>query len=173
MTFTTVGWVDLFIRDVYKQFIADSLNFCINERGLEVFSYVIMPSHLHLIASAKENNLSTVVGSFKKYTSRELVKMVQQTHESRREWLLPIFKDAGEKNPRNKNYQVWQQDNHPVEVYSPKFTLSKVLYIHNNPVEEGYVSRPEDYLYSSAKDYAGMKGPVKVSLIELHSLFYS
>jgi REP element-mobilizing transposase RayT len=87
-----------------------------------------MPSHLHLIASAKENNLSTVVGSFKKYTSRELIKMVQQTHESRREWLLPIFKDAGEKNLRNKNYQVWLQDNHPVEVYSPKFTLSKIKY---------------------------------------------
>jgi REP element-mobilizing transposase RayT len=65
-----------------------------------------MPSHLHLIAGAEEKNLSTVVGSFKKYTSRELVKMVQQTHESRREWLLLIFKDAGEKKPRNKNYHI-------------------------------------------------------------------
>jgi len=91
--------------------------------------------------------------------------------------MLPIFKSAGEKNPRNTNYQVWQQNNHAEEVYSPKFTLSKIKYIHNakhpsdNPVEEGFVERPEDYLYSSAKDYAGMKSPVDVSLIELHSLF--
>ena len=84
-----------------------------------------------------------------------------------------IYKEAGEKNPRNKNYQLWQQDNHAEEVYSPKFTLSKIKYIHNNPVEEGFVIRPEDYYYSSAKDYAGMIGPVKVSLIELHSLFYT
>ena len=172
MTFTTVAWVDLFIRDAYKQLIADSLNFCVNEKGLEIYSYVIMPSHIHLIAGAKENNLSTVVGSFKKFTSRELIKRIQDSGESRREWLLPIFRDAGEKNPRNKKFQIWQQDNHPEEVYSPKFTLSKIKYIHNNPVEEGFVSRPEDYLYSSAKDYAGMQGPVKVSLIELHSLFY-
>jgi REP element-mobilizing transposase RayT len=173
MTFTTVGWVDLFIRDTYKQFIADSLNFCVNERGLEIYSYVIMPSHIHLLAGAKENNLSTVVGSFKKFTSRELTKKIQDGGESRREWLLPIFKEAGEKNPRNKKFQIWQQDNHPEEVYSPKFTLSKIKYIHNNPVEEGFVSRPEEYLYSSAKDYSGIKGPVKVSLIELHSLFYT
>ena len=104
--------------------------------------------------------------------------MIKDSSDSRKEWLLPIFKEAGEKNPRNKNFQVWQQDNHPEEVYSPKFTLSKIKYILNaqhpadNPVDEGFVSRPEDYLYSSAKDYAGMKGPVKVSLIELHSLFY-
>lgn len=171
MTFTTVGWVDLFIRDTYKQFLADCLNYFTQSRGFEIYSYVIMPSHLHLLAGVKNNNLSTVIGSFKKYTSRELIKMIQNPGESRREWLLPIFKKAGEKNPRNKNYQVWQQENHPEEVYSPKFTLSKIKYIHNNPVEEGFVSRPEDYLYSSAKDYAGMKGPVRVSLIELHSLF--
>ena len=98
--------------------------------------------------------------------------MIQDAVESRREWLLPIFREAGKKNPRNKKFQIWQQDNHPEEVYSPKFTLSKIKYIHSNPIEEGFVSRPEDYLYSSANDYAGMRGPVKVSLIELHSLFY-
>jgi hypothetical protein len=98
--------------------------------------------------------------------------MIQHKNESRKEWLLPILKEAEENNPRNKYFQVWQQDNHPEEVYSPKFTLSKIKYIHNNPVEEGFVTRPEDYYYSSARDYAGMKGPVQVSLIELHSLFY-
>ena len=172
MTFTTVSWVDLFIRDTYKQLISDSLNYCVNEQGLEIYSYVIMPSHLHLIAGANESNLSTVVGNFKKFTSRELLKMIRDSNESRKEWLLPIFKEAGKNNPRNKNFQIWQQDNHPEGVYSPKFTLSKIRYIHNNPVEEGFVSRPEDYYYSSAGDYAGGKGPVKVSLIELHSLFY-
>ena len=180
LTYTTVGWVDLFIRDSYKQFITESLNFCIKERGLQIYSYVIMPSHLHMIASAKNNNLSTVIGSFKKYTSRELIKMIKTLPESRRECLpalrlqaglLPIFKTAGENNPRNKKFQIWQQNNHAEEVYSPKFTLCKIKYIHNNPVEEGIVSKPEDYLYSSAKDYAGMKSPVNVDMIELHILF--
>jgi putative transposase len=83
-----------------------------------------------------------------------------------------MFKGSAEKHSRNKNYQLWQQNNHAEEVYSPKFTLSKVKYIHNNPVEAGLVDRPQDYLYSSAVDYAGEKGPVNVSLLNLHNLYY-
>ena len=49
--------------------------------------------------------------------------------------------------------------------------LSKIQYIHNNPVEAGLVSRPEEYLFGSAQDYSGQQGPVKVSLINLHNLF--
>ena len=111
-TSTVVGWVDLFIRDSYKQFICDNLNYCIDNFGLQIYAYVIMPSHLHMISSAINNDLSKVIGNLKKYTSRELIKMVKSPRESRRDWMLPIFKNAGDKNPRNKNYQVWQQDNH-------------------------------------------------------------
>jgi hypothetical protein len=33
-----------------------------------------------------------------------------------------------------------------------------INYIHNNPVEEGLVFKPEDYVYSSARDYSGERG---------------
>lgn len=171
LTCTVVEWVDLFIRDTHKLVIADNLNYCVENLGLEIFAYVIMPSHLHMIVSAKNDDLSKIIGGFKMFTSRQLIKMIQSNQESRRNWMLPIFKNAGQKNPRNKDYQLWQQNNHAEEVYSPKFTLSKINYIHNNPVEEGFVERPEDYLYSSARDYSGLKSPVKVSMIELHLLF--
>lgn len=71
---------------------------------------------------------------------------------------------------RNKNYQVWQQHNHAEEVFSPGFTFTKINYIYQNLVEEGFVDRPEDYYYSSARDYSGRKGPILVSVIELHRL---
>ena len=76
-----------------------------------------------------------------------------------------------EKHTRNKIYQLWQHNNHPEEVYSPKFTLRKIKYIHNNPVEAGLVDRPEDYLFSSAVDYAGGKCPVIISLLNMHNLY--
>ena len=71
---------------------------------------------------------------------------------------------------RNENYQVWTHENHAEECFSPSFTFQRVKYIHENPVEAGIVSREEDYLYSSARDYAGLKGPVNVTLLNLHSL---
>jgi hypothetical protein len=67
--------------------------------------------------------------------------------------MLRIFKEEGEKNSRNTNYQFWRQDNQPQELYSAAFIFQKINYIHNNPVEAGIVEKPEHYLYSSAKDY--------------------
>ena len=69
---------------------------------------------------------------------------------------MKLLKEAGSKNQKNKEYQVWRQDNHPIELYSNKVTNQKLDYIHNNPVKEGLVENPEDYLYSSARNYSGM-----------------
>ena len=55
-------------------------------------------------------------------------------------------------------YQFWRHDNRPIELWSNKAIDEKINYIHNNPVEEGLVFRAEDYLYSSAIDYAGERG---------------
>jgi REP-associated tyrosine transposase len=109
---------------------------------------------VHLIISAKENNISNVLGDFKKFTSKKIVKAIE-THpgESRKNWILRIFKIAGEKNGRNSTYQFWQQDNQPKIIYTPKFAAQKLAYIHNNPVEAGIVEKAEEYTYCSARDY--------------------
>jgi len=71
--------------------------------------------------------------------------------------MLEIFKKADEANNRNSEYQFWRQDNQPKELYSPAFVFQKLNYIHNNPVEAGIVEKPEEYLYSSARDYKQTK----------------
>ena len=122
---------------------------------------------------AKNSNLSNVMRDFKKFTSTTLIEKVRLGNESRKSWMLKLFEQGGEKQKKKSANQLWQYNNHAEEVYSPKFTLSKIKYIHNNPVEEGYVEFPEQYYYSSARDYAGLKGPVKVSVINLHNLFFT
>ena len=182
LTMTTVEWVDIFIQNEYKYFLCDSLNYCVNEKGLEVFAYVIMSTHLHMIARAKNANLSDVVRDFKKYTSGKLISKIKMEIEiknlpdkdqKRNEMMMDIFEHGGKKQKKKSIRQLWQYNNHPEEVYSPKFTLTKIKYIHNNPVEAGLVNRPEQYCFSSAVDYAGKKGPVEVSIINLHNLFYT
>ena len=76
--------------------------------------------------------------------------------------MLWIFKKAGEKNSRNKDYQFWQQENHPVQLSTIPFTLAKLNYIHNNSVKAGIVEKPEDYLLSSGRDYFGMRGLLSI-----------
>ena len=139
MTFTTVEWLDVFIRNEYKQIICDSLNYCIDQKGTEVFWYVIMSSHVHIIARAKNNNLSCIIRDFKKYTSGILMNKIRRGPESKKSRMLNIFEEGGKKQTKKSSRQLWQYNNHAEEVYSPKFTLSKIKYIHNNPVEEDYV----------------------------------
>lgn len=80
--------------------------------------------------------------------------------------MLRIFEEAGIKNSNNKKYQLWIQDNHPEELFSNKFADQKLNYIHNNPVKARIVDNAEDYIYSSARDYAGIKGLLEIVFIE-------
>ena len=74
--------------------------------------------------------------------------------ETSRQSILSVLRWwDGAGNARNQAFQFWRQDNHPKECFSPEFTLQKLHYIHRNPVEAGIVEKPEEYLYSSAKDY--------------------
>ncbi len=76
-----------------------------------------MSNHLHLIVSAKESNLSDILRDFKKFTSKQIIKAIQENeHESRKVWMLELFKQAGEANSCNSEYQFWRQDNQPKDL---------------------------------------------------------
>ena len=154
ISFAVIDWVDVFTRKEYRDVVIESLKYCQVNKGLIIYGWCIMSNHLHLIISAKENNVSDVLGDFKKFTSKQLIKsIIENTSESRKEWMIGIFKKAGESNSRNTYYQFWQQDNQPKIVYTPDFAAQKLEYIHNNPVEAGIVEKAEEYIYSSARDY--------------------
>ncbi|MES1226205.1 MAG: transposase, partial [Bacteroidota bacterium] len=96
----------------------------------------------------------------------KLIATIQENkQESRKEWMLSIFKSAGDYNSNNTNFQFWRQDNKPIEVYSNAVIDQKLDYLHNNPVEEGIVEQAEDYIYSSARDYAGQKGLLSIEML--------
>ena len=85
---------------------------------------------------------------------------------------MRAFGNAGRHNPNNTNFQVWQQDSHPVELVTVKFTLQKVDYVHLNPVAAKIVYNAIDYVYSSATAYAGraVECPLEVVVLEVHGL---
>lgn len=113
-----------------------------------------MPSHIHLIFRSAEADPSGLIRDFKGFTSRKMLKTIEEnTQESRKEWLLWMFQKAGKKNSNVKNRQFWQQNNKPIELWSLKVFEQKLNYIHNNPVISGFVTSPIDWKYSSARNY--------------------
>jgi REP element-mobilizing transposase RayT len=149
VSFAVVAWVDVFTRKEYRDIVIESLQHCQQKKGLEIYGWCIMSNHAHLIISAKENNVSSVLGDFKKHTSKQIIKAIKEhPGESRREWMLKIFKDAGEENSRNDSYQFWGQDNQPKVIYTEAFAAQKLEYIHNNPVDRCRYCRKSGRIYS-------------------------
>jgi REP element-mobilizing transposase RayT len=158
VTFTVIHWLDVFIRREYKDIFLDSLRYCQKNKGLEVCAYCIMSSHVHMIIGRNgEESLEGIIRDIKKFTSVKIIEAIKANpQDSRKEWLVWLFERAGKNNSNNTRYQFWQQHNHPIELSTNEITDQKLEYIHQNPVEAGIVLRPEDYLYSSAINYAGM-----------------
>ena len=159
ITITVVNWIDLFTRINQKQIIVNSLIYCQKEKGLEIFAWCLMPSHLHMLCRGSENEpLSDIMRDFKKFTSKKIIQSIKEEPESRREWLLEQFSKACESLKREQKYKVWQDGYHAEILKTNRFIYQKLNYVHNNPVEDGIVVRPEEYMYSSARNYADLDG---------------
>ena len=170
ITPTVVGWLDVFTRKSYKRIVAESLNYCTENKGLSVHAYVIMSNHLHLMVSAKEGyRLSDIIRDFKSHTATKIIKEIRSSpKESRQEWMLRLMKYYAKNNSNNAIYQFWKRDNHPIELASPKWIKARFDYIHYNPVRAEIVEKAEHYLYCSAKDYVKNEdGVVKIDRLEV------
>lgn len=166
VSFATVYWINVFIRDMYFDILVQSLDYCRKNKGMEIYAWCIMPSHVHLIFSAKDNNPGELLKSLKTYTSKQLqLAIITNVQESRKEWLLWMMRRAGSKNSNVKNRQFWQQNNHPIELWSIEVIEQKLNYIHDNPVESGFVLEPHHWKYSSAIDYSGGKGLLDIDYL--------
>lgn len=166
VTITVVKWIDLFTRLNQKQILVNALVHCQKKKGLEIFAWCLMPSHLHMLCRAKDTELlSDIMRDFKKYTSKKIIQTIKEEPESRREWLLEQFSKACENLKRAQNYKVWQDGYHAEILKTNKFIYQKLNYVHNNPVEDGIVARPEEYMYSSARNYADLEAVFDVIVL--------
>ncbi|MBU0660675.1 transposase [Patescibacteria group bacterium] len=150
ITLTVIEWIDIFTKEEYFKVVIDSLNYCKKNKGLKVYEYVIMTNHVHIIISTpKTNNLSQVISDFKKHTTREIWKLLEKDN---RNYILNLLNNSYNKKKGYTN-QIWQRENYPELIYSDTFCLTKTTYIYMNPVKKGYVKNPEDWKYSSAKNW--------------------
>jgi putative transposase len=166
VTSTVINWIDVFTRNQYKDIILDSLRYCQKNKGLEVYAWVLMTNHLHMIIGTHGGNLENIMRDFKSFTSRSIKEEILASKiESRKDWMLKMMKQEGISNTANNEWQFWQNANHPIELSTNNMIDQRLNYIHLNPVKAGFVYKPEDWIYSSAIDYCGGKGLLDIILI--------
>ena len=127
-----------------------------------------MTSHVHLIIGTEgQNKLEDIIRDLKSYTSRQIRKHIEYTQQkSRREWLIWMMKRAGSKASNNRDHQFWLHHNHPIELTGNSMIEQRLDYVHNNPVEAGFVESPADWIYSSALDYEGRMGLIDIYFLD-------
>ena len=166
VSFATVNWIDVFTRRLYNDIFVDSLRYCQQHKGLEIYAWCLMTNHAHLIISSEADNLSGILRDLKRHTAKALLRAIEENQqESRREWMLWMIERAGRRNAYKTKYQFWQQEDHPIELNTNDPQWQRLRYLHQNSVVAGFVDAPEDFLYSSARNYAGRPGLVEVLFI--------
>lgn len=158
LTCTVVGWFPLFKDEFLRQILIDSLTHLQKEKRLTIYAYVIMPDHVHLIASS--NNLSKEIGDFKSFTARAIIDLLTKRQSKD---ILAQLRHYKLRHKKKSTYQVWQEGSHPQVIQGQKMMRQKIDYIHYNPVEAGYVDDPLDWKYSSARNYEGLAGVLEVN----------
>jgi len=165
LTFSIMGWIDVFSRQRYRDIILDSFQFCRSKKKLQIGAFVIMTNHVHTIWTAPDANLSDIIRDFKTHTSKTISNSIAEEPESRRDWLQYMFHYYANASPANDLYKVWTGNNHPEEITNDSFLKTKLNYIHENPVRARFVAEPSHYLYSSAANYEGKTGVAEIDLL--------
>lgn len=169
LTFNTVDWVDLFIRPVYKKIITDTLNLFVAANVLEIYAWCLMTNHIHLVCrSLRDYGISNIERDFKKETTKKVFAEIDIEPEVRRQWMMKLFENFSQSLRRIEKFNLWQTCSHPVHINTEQGgELHRYMqHVHDNPLRDGVVNKAEDYLYSSARDYQGMKGLVKLTMVQ-------
>ena len=148
ITSTIVEWLPVFATRPYFDIVIQSLKFCRANKGLQLFSYVILDNHFHLVVAGP--NLGRIIADLKKFTARQIVDHLEA---EQKRWLLNQLSYYKKRYKTRSHYQVWQEGYHPQLIYSAEMLLQKMEYIHYNPVKRGLVALPEHWLHSSARNY--------------------
>jgi REP element-mobilizing transposase RayT len=169
VTFTIVQWIKIFKIENYCRTFLDSVKYCQKNKGLKVYAWCIMPNHVHMIIGAKDNaKLENIIRDLKSYTSRKVHLLLEERSniDLNIEDTLNRLIRIGRNNRKNKDFQLWQQPYHAVELSTNEMMDQRLDYIHNNPVKAGLVDVQEEWAWSSATDYYGGKGLLEITYLE-------
>jgi len=147
-TATNLNWIPVLANDFHKQILMEALLHRVAANELTIYAFVIMPNHFHIIWRVHDGiDRSNFQRDLMKFTARIMLMFMRMNEEPMLEKLIV--------NAKDRKYQIWERNSLSVVLYTEKVFMQKLVYIHNNPLQEKWqlAKTPEEYFYSSAKFY--------------------
>jgi len=157
VTCTISHWIPIFTSKESVEIILNCLKFLQKEQRLKLYSYVILKNHLHMVIQS--DDLQKSMESFKKFTAVQVLKLL---HENNAINILEQLANYKKAHHKGKTYQVWEEGYQPKLMQTDAMMISKIKYIHRNPVKHGYIDDATHWKYSSAGDYEGNLGLIEI-----------
>lgn len=163
-TDTIKNWNNLLYDDNFKLIIINQLQWLINHQKINLYGFVIMPNHIHLLWEMKDmNGKEKPYASFNKWTSSQFLKRIRSAMVCRGNAMVCRGTDHGQttniskfiERTTERNHRFWIRDPLAVLMNSKAKFEQKLNYIHLNPLQPKWnlVKQPEHYKWSSAKFY--------------------
>jgi putative transposase len=146
----------LLTRPVHRDLLLELFESVRRRYRFVVVGYVIMPEHMHLLLSEPERgNPSKVMQAIKQGFARKLLHKLRAGDDPRQGSFWNTALDDG---------HIWQARFYDFVVFTEKKRVEKLRYMHHNPVKRGLVLEPQQWAWSSYRDYAdGERGTVLVN----------
>jgi len=157
ITRTVLNWIPLFTRKESVDILFESFRHLQQTDNLKLYAYVILENHIHIVAQS--DDIAQTMAKFKRHTARQLIKLLENENVRTILDQLAFYKKA---HKSDRTYQVWQEGLQPKLMQTDVMMISKIKYIHHNPIKRGYVDEAKHWRYSSARDYEGVNGLLEV-----------
>lgn len=153
LTFSCFQRLPLLSKDRTREWFIESLDRIRRQYPMELWAYVIMPEHAHLLIWPTHDpySISSILKSLKQPVARQALDYLHATAPG---WLknLQVVR-AGK-----VGHRFWQEGGgYDRNILDEHVAWTCVEYIHANPVRRGLVEHPTDWPWSSARSYAGME----------------
>jgi putative transposase len=152
LTFSCFQRLPLLSKDRTCRWFVDAMESTRRDLHLSIWAYVIMPEHVHIIVHPKdtEYEVSRIRTRLKVPVARHASRFLCRRAPSFLERLKDVQPDG------SYHYRFWQRGGgYDRNVIEPATLLQMIDYIHNNPVRRGLVEKATDWVWSSARFYAG------------------
>ncbi len=179
--YKTIDWINILYLPVYKQLIVKILNQLVDSRCVVIHGWCLTCNQLKMLAGFPLTyDLKKFETQFFHRSAVEVVQLMEEVKDSRKDWILPHLESASEKLKCIDPYKLWQDGSSKCAI-APQDTPAMyecLNEIHNIPVVMGLVKNPVHYLYSSAPTYAGGEAYVNIRMIhfddriDLSPLYY-
>lgn len=146
-TTTIIKFLPLFKNYKYCDILINNIKHYQKKYKFEILAYVIMPSHFHWIVEVnlEYGTISDIMRDIKKFSAWQIFDTLNEGED------LIFVKEA--ERIKGQDRKLWIKRFDDEVIRNEKMFWTKLIYIHNNPVESGLVIKPEEYKYSSARNY--------------------